>query len=139
LGDMQPPDAAVQQAGDPLAVALWWAHYHREVERPPKHRHVGDGLDRRRRMLHVDAGVVHAGALHQRQDGRIAHQIQPGSDLDPTFLERGLHRVRLHGGTSLCEKMVGPVPWTKLHVYDRAWLRHAGVNDEAGPSRYPVA
>jgi hypothetical protein len=47
-------------------------------------------------MLHVDAGEVQAGRLQQRQDGRIADQVDPGSDPHPAVRDGRPYRIAMH-------------------------------------------
>ena len=90
-----------EQAGDPLAVALRRAHHQGEVQGPGQDRHIGDRLDRRRRVLHIEAAIVEAGALEERQNRRVAGQIDPRADLHLARGQRSMHRVRLDGHGSV--------------------------------------
>ena len=88
--------ADVEQPRDPFAVRGWRPHGDREVERARHRGHFADGVDRQRRVLHVDTREVEAGRLHQHQDRRIAHQGQPGADLRLAALDAGPHAVAQH-------------------------------------------
>src|SRR6476469_6580020 len=48
-------------------------------------------------MLHVDAHVIEAGLLHEHQNGRIANQGQPCSELRLAALDSDAHPILLHG------------------------------------------
>ena len=47
-------------------------------------------------MLHVHPREIQAGGLQQCQDRRIAHQVDPGADLQFAPLERGTQWIGLH-------------------------------------------
>ena len=80
------PDAAVEQAGDPLAVAFGGRTMTGKPRAPAEDGHVGDGLHRRGRVLHVDAGEIEAGGLEQGQGGGVAREVDPGPKLTrPSF------------------------------------------------------
>ena len=49
-----------------------------------------------RGVLHVHPREIQAGGLQQRQDRRIAHQVDPGADLQFAALERGTQWIGLH-------------------------------------------
>jgi hypothetical protein len=66
---------------DPLAIAFGRADHHWKVHGPRERGHVGHGLDRERRMLHVDPGEVETGGLAERQHGRRPDHRHPGADL----------------------------------------------------------
>ncbi len=97
LRAMQVPDADVEQARDPLAVRLGRPHGDREIEGAGEHRHVGDRLDRGRGMLHVDAREIEPRGLQQRQDRRVADQVDPGADLQLAPLDTRTYPVGSHG------------------------------------------
>ena len=78
-------------------------------------------------MLHVHPSEVEAGGLQQRQYGGIAHEVDPGADLQLAPVDAGPQGIGSHFFLLMPRSLGGPV----VRVNPRA----AGTVREAAPVR----